>query len=100
MTSDTAVKNWRHQQIEDCVHQDKAPSEGPGCGAYLRTHCSRLAKDSVAISTPGSAPMAGAHLFEAIVDPGTLVRSNCDFWEVDRNGREIQHVHLILNPEE
>lgn len=50
------------------------------------------------LSTPDSAPRTRAHLFEAVVDPGTLVRSNCDFWEVDGNGCVIQHVHLILNP--
>lgn len=51
----------------------------------------------MATSTPDSVPHGRAHLSEAVVDPGTLVSSNSDFWEVDRNGRVIQHFQLILN---
>lgn len=41
--------------------------------------------------------LAAWQLSEAVVDSGTLVSSNRDFWEVDRNSRVIQHSHLILN---
>ena len=43
--------------------------------------------------------LAAWQLSEAVVDSGTLVSSNRDFWKVDRNSRVIQHIHLILNPE-
>lgn len=34
---------------------------------------------------------------EAVVDLGILVSADCDVWEVDRNGRIIQHIRLILH---
>jgi hypothetical protein len=36
-------------------------------------------------------------LSEAVVDQATLMSSNSDFWEVDKDSNIIQHFCLILN---
>lgn len=105
------MKNWRHQlKNGGRVHQDNAPEMVLGLVYEDVLLLTEIEGDSsrsilhrgglVATSTPDFAPWLGrAHLSEAVVDSGTLVSSNRDFWKVDRNCRVIQHIHLILNPE-
>lgn len=46
----------------------------------------------------GTPRRVGPHLEELAEDSVTLVSSDRDFWEIDRNGCVVQHLQLILNP--